>query len=385
MNEAVFGVLGVGNIGSAHAGALYRGDIPGARLGYLCDVDPKKRDFCRENYPGVEVLDDAGKLFDARPDAVIVSVPHPLHAKMGIAALEAGISVLTEKPVDISLKRARVLCEAAKKSGKTLAVMLNQRTDPLFIKARELVKTGALGDLKRSVWIVTNWYRTQEYYDSGDWRASWTGEGGGVLMNQAPHNLDLWQWICGMPSSLRAECPRGKFHDIEVEDEATLFCRYPNGASGVFVASTGDYPGTNRLEITGTKGKLVLEKSRLTLETFSPDERVFCFDKARKPRDTQKTTLFQNGKGSHAAILRNFTNHLLFGEELISPGEDGLAQVTITNAAYLSAFKGREVDIPIDEEEYEELLRDLQKNSRRSAGASSSPDGKYKTRWQVNW
>lgn len=178
-------------------------------------------------------------------------------------ALAAGLHVLVEKPLDVRLSVAQALCAQAKASGKVFALMLNQRTNPLFAKARAIVQGGQLGQLKRSVWIITNWYRTQHYYDSGAWRATWAGEGGGVLLNQAPHNLDLWQWICGMPESVTGYCDVARYHHIEVEDDATIFAKYPNGATGVFITSTGEMPGTNRLEIAGTKGKLVLENGVL--------------------------------------------------------------------------------------------------------------------------
>ena len=385
MKQIVFGIVGVGAIGSAHASALFGGGIKNARLGFLCDTDPKKREFCAEKFPGVEFFDEAGALYDRRPDAVMICVPHPLHAALGIKAIEAGINVICEKPLDVSVKRARALVEAAEKNGRALAVMFNQRTDPLFMKAKELVGTGALGELKRSVWIITNWYRTQSYYDSGSWRATWRGEGGGVLLNQAPHNLDLWQWICGMPSSLRADCRIAKFHDIEVEDEATLIADYQNGATGLFVTSTGDFPGTNRFEITGTKGRIVLEHSKIVLETFEPDERIFRLDESKRPTETKTSEFTFDKKGSHAAIIENFAAHLLEGEALIAPGRDGLNQLAISNAAYLSSFTKKETSLPPDEDEFEALLAELRKNSVEKDDGKSAPDGKYKSRWQVQW
>ena len=195
--------------------------------------------------------------------AAIVAVPHPSHAKVGIACLEAGLHTLVEKPLDVAVSAARRLCAAAEKSGRKFAIMLNQREDPVFQKAREIIRSGRLGELRRSVWIITNWFRTQHYYDSGSWRATWGGEGGGVLLNQAPHNLDLWQWICGMPRSVAAYCDVAKYHRIEVEDEAGIFVRYENGATGVLLTSTGEAPGTNRLEICGDHGKIVLENGKL--------------------------------------------------------------------------------------------------------------------------
>ena len=222
------------------------------------------RDVLAVTRPGVACYASEDALLAAGGvQAAIVAVPHPLHSKIASLALAAGLHVLVEKPLDVRLSVAQALCAQAKASGKVFALMLNQRTNPLFAKARAIVQGGQLGQLKRSVWIITNWYRTQHYYDSGAWRATWAGEGGGVLLNQAPHNLDLWQWICGMPESVTGYCDVARYHHIEVEDDATIFAKYPNGATGVFITSTGEMPGTNRLEIAGTKGKLVLENGVL--------------------------------------------------------------------------------------------------------------------------
>ena len=266
MKELKIAVIGVGNIGSAHARSLFENKVDGGRLAALCDLSPDKRKFCEESFPGVPVFSSCEELFaSGTAEAVIISVPHPLHAALCIKAFQANLHVLCEKPIDISVKRALELNRAAQNSDRVFAIMFNQRTDPIFQKAKEIVQSGRLGELKRSVWIITNWYRDQSYYDSGDWRATWSGEGGGVLLNQAPHNLDLWQWICGMPVSLRAECREARYHSIEVEDEALLHVRYANGATGTFLTSTGEYPGTNRLEIAGSGGQIVVEGNTLHL------------------------------------------------------------------------------------------------------------------------
>ena len=203
-------------------------------------------------FPQAAVYETVEELLAARAaDAVIVAVPHPMHSEIAMAVLRAGCHVLVEKPVDVAVSRAEQLCAVARESGRVFAVMLNQRNNPLFRRAREIVHGGQLGQLTRTVWIITNWYRTQHYYDSGSWRATWAGEGGGVLLNQAPHNLDLWQWICGMPQSVTAYCDVARYHRIEVEDDATIMTRYANGATGLFITSTGAAPGTNRLEIAG--------------------------------------------------------------------------------------------------------------------------------------
>ena len=232
-------VIGFGNMGTAHATCLAEGKIRGLELAAVCDIRPERLAESRRRFPGVARFADYRELLaSGGAQAAVVAVPHPLHGEIASAALGAGLHTLVEKPMEVSVTKARRLAEDARKSGKVFAIMLNQRTNPLFRKAREIVQGGELGAMKRTVWIITNWYRTQHYYDSGSWRATWAGEGGGVLLNQAPHNLDLWQWICGMPVSVTAQCEVAKYHHIEVEDEATLFTRYANGATGLFITST---------------------------------------------------------------------------------------------------------------------------------------------------
>ena len=313
-----------------------------------------------------------------------------MHSEIAMAAFESGLHVLVEKPMDITLSRAKKLCEAARASGKQFGIMFNQRTGDLFAKAKEIVESGQLGQLKRSVWIITNWYRTQHYYDSGSWRATWAGEGGGVLVNQAPHQLDLWQWICGMPERITAFCGEAKYHNIEVEDDATIVARFPGGAEGIFVTSTGEYPGTNRLEISGTKGKLVLENGGLKWWRLEQDERVFCVESQKSfdhiPMEYTEIP-DQPNKLGHRKILQNFTNAILHDEPLLAPGYDGLKELTIQNAAYLSAWKGNvPVELPFDEGEYDALLeRKRQTAGTPKTGGQSTRNQDYSERWQIKW
>ena len=387
-NNIRVGIVGVGNIGSAHAATLYAGKVDGAVLAALCDSSQAVQDRCAQSYPDVPFYTDADALFDSDVDMVIISVPHPLHTVMAEKAFAKGKHVLTEKPMDIALSRGRKMAEAAEKSGKLFGIMFNQRTGGLFQKARELVQSGALGQLKRSVWIITNWYRTQAYYDSGAWRATWRGEGGGVLMNQCPHQLDLWQWICGMPVSVTAFCQEGKYHNIEVEDEATVFVKFENGADGVFITTTGEYPGTNRLEISGSLGKLVLENGTLKWWRLDQDEREYCFQaEENTPKIAVTCEEFTQEKiNGHCAILQNFTNALRFGEPLIAPGNDGLNQLALQNAAYMSAWKGCTVQLPFDEGEYDALLAARQASAEQErTGGTPFESTDYHDRWQINW
>ncbi len=390
MTEVRVGIVGIGNMGSAHLNCIYSGKIENMRVVAICENSAEKLEDLKEKYPDISHYSDFEKMLeDPNVDGVIIAVPHPFHAEMSIKALEMGKNVLVEKPVDISVTKAKQLNEVAEKSKKTFAIMFNQRTNGLFQKARKIVKTGELGELKRSVWIITNWYRTQSYYNSGGWRATWSGEGGGVLLNQAPHNLDIWQWICGMPKTVMAICNVGKFHNVEVEDDATLYTTYENGATGIFITTTGEYPGTNRLEISGSKGKIILEDGVLKhwkLKSDSDDvskesDRSFCsieYDYNEYTAEKEK---------AHAGILQNFTNAILKGEELLSPGVEGINELTISNAAYLSQWKGNiPVEIPFNGEEFDMLLEAKKQNNKSNGGKTQSEFSKeYNTRWNVRW
>ena len=392
MDKVRIGIVGIGNIGTAHANTLFGGKVEGAVLAAVCDISPVRRDFCKENYAGVEVFDDYGKMFSSGLiDAAIVSTPHKLHCDIASDALKSGLNVLVEKPVDITVSKARAMNELAKTQDKKFVIMFNQRTNDVFAKTREIVKSGALGELKRTIWIITNWYRTQKYYDSAGWRATWAGEGGGVMLNQAPHNLDLWQWICGMPCEVQANCEVGKYHNIEVEDDVTLLTRYPNGATGMFVTSTGEFPGTNRLEISGTKGKIVVENGTLKWWKLPEDERDICFNAAQlfpSIKCDYEEFVSQSKDGeAHMKIIQNYVNSILKGEELLSPGTDGIFELTLSNAAYLSSWKGGvPVKLPFDEKEFDNEL-----NSRVKISKTNDPienknaSGNYSRRWQVNW
>ena len=392
MDKVRIGIVGVGNIGTAHANTLFAGKVEGAVLGAVCDISSDRREFAKENYLGVEIFDDYNQMFaSGLIDAVIVSTPHKLHCDIAMDALHAGLNVLVEKPVDITVSKAKAINELVKTTDKKFAIMFNQRTNDVFAKAREIVKSGALGELKRTVWIITNWYRTQRYYDSAGWRATWAGEGGGVLLNQAPHNLDLWQWICGMPIEVQANCEVGKYHNIEVEDDVTLLTRYENGATGMFVTSTGEFPGTNRLEISGTSGKIVVENGTLKWWKLLEDEREICFNATDlfpsiKCEYEEFVTQSKDGE-AHKKIIQNYVNSILNGEELLSPGTDGIYELTLSNAAYLSSWKGGvPIKLPFDTQEFDTILGERQKNSKTNdPKENKNASGKYSKRWQVNW
>ncbi len=389
LQQVRLAVIGYGGIGSAHTRCIAQGGVAGMRLAAICDIDPAKCALAAERFPGVRIAADFHELLDGSVDAALIAVPHPMHCAIAAECLQAGLHVLTEKPLDIAVTQAEKAVRAAKESGCIFAVMLNQRTAPIFQRAREIVQSGALGELKRTVWIITNWYRTQHYYDSGAWRATWKGEGGGVLLNQAPHNLDLWQWICGMPESITAYCDVARYHRIEVEDDATLMARYENGATGLFVTSTGEYPGTNRLEIAGDLGKLVLEEGVLRWWKLDECEREVRW---HSPESMPHMPLhyteerFEDDGAQHKGILQNFANAILHGETLISPGADGLNELMLSNAAYLSQWKGNAaIALPVDGAEFNALLAEHAADSVTHEELQKLPEGEYQDRWQTRW
>jgi len=389
-NSIKVGIIGVGNIGSAHAMSIFSGNIQGLRLAAVCDIDASKREWAQEHFPSVPTFEQYGDMLNSGLiDAVIIATPHYLHPDMAIVAFEKSLHVLTEKPAGVYTNQVLRMNDAAMQAGTVFGIMFNQRTDPLFQKTREIVKNGQLGELKRFVWIVTNWYRTQAYYNSSDWRATWAGEGGGVLLNQAPHNLDLWQWIFGMPARIRAFCDYGKYHNIEVEDDVTIYAQYENGATAQFISTTGECPGTNRLEISGDRGKLVIEDGILRLWELPFSEREFCCKSDEgfaEPKTAYSEHKPETPGSLHNAILQNFADAILHGAELISPGIDGINQVGISNAAYLSDWTDDWVELPFDSDLYERMLKErADASAPHGTAKNKAPGGVYKKRWDVLW
>lgn len=389
MGKIKVGIIGIGNVGSSHAQCIYDNLVDGMELAAVCDIDASLQPIAQERFPGVAFYEDFHQMLQADIDFVIVSVPHPLHADVAAECFLQGKHVLVEKPIDIRVSKARMLNEVAKNSGKVFGVMFNQRTGNLFRKAKEIVESGALGSIKRSTWIITNWYRTQHYYDSGSWRATWTGEGGGVLVNQAPHQLDLWQWICGMPESITAHCEVGKYHNIEVEDTATIFAKFPGGAEGIFITSTAEYPGTNRFEIVGSLGKLVLENGVLRWWKLETDEQKVsetCNESFPKVPYTYWEFPQEEKINGHQRILQNLADHILKGVPMIASGYEAIRALSIQNAAYLSAWNGNtEVHLPMDEAEFDRLLSLRQNKALNANERRELPNTQYDDRWQINW
>ena len=371
MNELGIGVIGIGFMGSYYAKVLKDGLIPRAKLIAVCDKGTKRLKWAEENLgkdiKKYENYDDI--LNDKDLSAVIIAVPHYDHPPLAMKAFGKNLHVLIDKPAGVYTKQVREMNEAASKTDKVFGIMYQFRTKPIYQKLRDLIKSGELGEIKRTNWIITDWYRSQSYYDSGTWRATWKGEGGGTLLNQNPHNLDIWQWICGMPSRIHSFCYFGKYHDIEVEDDVTAFVEYENGSTGVYVTSTADAPGTNRLEISGDKGKIVVENEKLTFWRLRQSERLFnkeykdggfgapeCW-KCEVPIQKKETE-------ERVEIINNWIDAILDGTELLSPGEEGINGLMISNAMLLSTWINDWVELPIDENLFYEKLKDKISNSK---------------------
>ncbi len=358
MEKVKFGIIGMGNMGSVHLSFFQEGKIINGVCTAIADVNPQKLAAAQKNHPGRYACYASGaELIDrADVDAVIVAVPHYSHPPLAERAFAKGLHVLCEKPAGVYTKQVKEMNAAAERSGKLFAMMYNQRTNPLYKKMHAIVAEGGIGDIRRVNWLITNWFRTQFYYDSGSWRATWCGEGGGVLMNQCPHQLDLLQWICGMmPSRIRAFCHFGKWHSMETEDDVTAYLEFPNGATGAFITSTADAPGTNRFEILGSKGKLVCEKNTLTYVRLKEDLQEFLQTEKNgfaEPAYDVQTFPLEGENPQHAGIINNFANAILGIEPLYVDGKEGIRCVELIDAMLLSSWEDVTVQLPVDDAFY---------------------------------
>jgi predicted dehydrogenase len=368
------GIIGVGDMGSVHAKSLLAGKINRCVLTAVCDHNaehltpfPQAKAFTRG-----EDLIRSGLV-----DAVLIATPHYDHTVTGMDALRQGLHVLVEKPISVHKADCQRLIAAHTNKRQVFAAMFNQRAYPSYRKLHELIRNGELGEIRRVNWTITNWFRTEAYYASGGWRATWAGEGGGVLLNQSPHNLDLFQWFFGMPGRVRGYCQIGRYHDIEVEDDVTAYFEYPNGTTGVFITSTGEAPGTNRLEVAAENGRLVLENDVLvfTKNVMPMTQFSRTSDKgfARPATQEQRFEFPQHGV-QHEIVIQNFVDAILDGTPLIAPAEEGIHSVELGNAILLSSLQKRAIDLPLDAAEFEDYLKNkLIPSSRFSKKVTKRP------------
>jgi predicted dehydrogenase len=361
--EVRLGIIGVGNMGSVHAKNIQAGKVPRLRLTALCD---SKTELMKD-YADVEKFTSADALIKSGTvDAVLVATPHYDHTTIGIKVLKAGLHLLVEKPLSVHKADCEKLIKAHTSKKQVFAAMFNQRTDPFYIKIKELIDSGELGKVRRINWIITDWFRTEAYYASGGWRATWAGEGGGVLLNQCPHNLDLYQWMFGLPSKVRGFCSLGRYHNIEVEDDVTAYFEYPDGATGVFITSTGEAPGTNRLEITAERGRLVYEADKLTYTRNEQETSEFSktTDQAFARPSHWNVEIPVNGHGEqHIGIMKNFTAAILDKTPLIAPAKEGINSVELGNSILYSSLKEKTVDMPLNSASFAKALNHLIKSS----------------------
>ena len=368
MDKVRLGIIGVGNMGSGHIENIVAGKCPEIEVTAIADRKEDRRQWAIEKLPDVAVFTEGEDLIKSDAcDAILIAVPHYQHPGLAMLGFENGKHVMCEKPAGVYTKEVRKMNDAAMLAKVTFAMMFNQRTNCVYRKMHQMVHGGELGEIKRVNWIITDWYRTQSYYDSGAWRATWGGEGGGVLLNQCPHNLDLMQWICGMPNRIQAFCHNGKWHDIEVEDDVTAYMEYPNGATGVFITTTGDAPGTNRFEVTGTKGKLVCENNKLTFVKLACDLAEYTKTEPQgfKKPDSETIEVETDGfNPQHVGVLNAFAGHILRGEPLVAEGYEGINGLTLSNAMHLSSWLGHAVDLPLDEDLFLDELNKRRATSR---------------------
>ena len=364
MGQIKLGIIGLGNMGTGHAGNVTGGKCPDITLTAVADINPDRIEWGKNNLPGeITYFDDAIKMLDSSLiDACIIAVPHYDHPKYAMECMKRGINVMVEKPAGVYTKQVREMNEEADRHPEVVfGMMFNQRTNCIYRKLHEFINSGEYGEIRRVNWIITNWYRPQAYYDSGNWRATWAGEGGGVLLNQSPHQLDMWQWLCGMPKKVSAHLRYGQWHDVEVEDDATVYMEYENGATGVFVTTTGDAHGTNRLEIQMDRAKFVVENDKLIVDEYEMTEQEFSKTNTQ-PFATVKGKVYEaetDGENpQHIGVLNAWADAILRGGKLVADGREGINGLTLSNAIHLSDFLGKEIEIPFDEDlYYDELMK----------------------------
>ncbi|MBO6242322.1 MAG: Gfo/Idh/MocA family oxidoreductase [Butyrivibrio sp.] len=353
-------VIGVGNMGSKYAAILQDKLIDGMELAALTRVRDPYRSLLQNSIDsGVSVFESADALFDAverghiKIDAVIIATPHYAHEKFAVRAFKNGLHVLCDKPSGVYSRQARLMEEAADNSGKVFSMVFNQRTLPVYKQLKAIVSGGRYGALKRVNWVVTDWYRPEQYYKSSSWHATWDKDGGGVLLNQCPHNLDLLQWICGNPARVQGFCHEGRFHDIEVEDDVTAYLEWKNGATGTFITSTGDAPGMSRLEISLEVALLVCENGKIRIGELAQemggkeaDYRSTSTDFFRKIKGTWTEIEPEKEEHQYERVIQGFSDEISGSGKSIADGREGRKSLLLTNAIYLSSWEKKMVDIP---------------------------------------
>lgn len=352
-------LIGAGTMGKGYLRRVRQGKAPTMEITAVvarrAETQQEVREICGDSvqiFATEEELYAHSDLFDA----VLVVTPHRFHPAMGINALKHGKHLLLDKPVAVSVADCGELIRTAKESGLVFSVVFHQRAYPKYQKIRAMIQDGKIGEISRILLENSRYFRTPYYHHSGSWRSSWTGEGGGALINQGQHILDIWQWLFGMPEELYAQIGFGKYNDFKVDDEAVLTMRYPNNATGVFILSTGEGTYTEKLEITGSKGTILLEEDHLTVTTFDQDLREYRKAAQVNSREELHSEVteedFKTDESCQHEILENFARAIEYGEPLLVEGAGAVNALELTNAAYLSAWNHMPVKLPVDEAEY---------------------------------
>lgn len=350
-------------IAPLHLRALQQ--TPGFELVGMCDVNADAG-AARATEFGSAFFADHRQLLDRlQPEVVAIVTPHPFHAPLALDASAAGAHVLVEKPMAVTVAEADAMIDAAQRAGRLLAVNFQQRFRPAIEQVRAWIDAGGLGPLVRTL-SVEPWFRPAAYYRSATWRGTWAGEGGGLLMNQAPHTLDLLCHLAGMPARVWG-CTRTRAHAIEVEDTAQAMLEYPNGALGYLTASTAE-AGPARLEVVGDHGALELAQDRLTLRRFSPSLREHMATSTEMfsaPEIESESFEPQGDGGGHTPVYRDFHAAITQGRLPRADGREGRMSLELANAITYSSLTERPVDLPLDRAAYDELLADLRVGRRR--------------------
>ncbi|MFW6189890.1 MAG: Gfo/Idh/MocA family protein [Planctomycetota bacterium] len=366
------GVIGVGGMGSNHC--KHVDDLEELELAAVVDINEDRAKQIGEQFDVPWFVHYRDLLGEEMVDAVTIATPHYFHPPIAVDSFHAGLHVLSEKPIGVRIGEAEKMAEAAEQTGKVFAVMFQMRTQANVQKAKEIVESGRLGPIRRTL-LVSPEYRSQAYYDSGTWRATWGGEGGGVMMNQAPHIMDVFTMLGGLPKKVSGRCETA-LHEIEVEDQAQAMLEYEDGACGYFYVSTCEM-GTRVVEFVGDRGKLRMEGGKLRLWSFDPPVEQFTYENEEmwgRPDMEEVPLEVEERESGHRVILRNFGRAILHGEELIAPGEVGLNSLELANAITLSSYTDRSVELPVDRAEFNELIEHLRATSkfREDWGASES-------------
>jgi predicted dehydrogenase len=355
MQPLRIGLVGLGTMGRGHLSKETA--LPEVQIVGVADVDPAAVQSASQTYglPGYSSYQEL--IENGNCEAILIATPHPFHAPIAQYAARHGLHILSEKPIAVTVAEADAMLDAAKKAGVLLGVMFQTRTEPWFKATHDLLASGVIGPIYRSVIVASHWYRTQAYYDSGSWRGTWTGEGGGVLMNQSPHSLDMFIWLGGKPTRVLARTST-RFHRIEVEDTAEALIDYGGDHTGYLYTSTAEWPGDDRYEFSGERGKLVVNgrSVRLYRATERVQDTIDHLAVWGKPTGAWEEIPVEGEPPGHAAVVVQFARAVRLGEPLVATGEDGVNSLELGNAIMLSGDLNQAVDLPLNRNAYDRFL-----------------------------